>query len=244
MAGIYDTCAGCGTSMTHPTGRGKARKYCGSECQGRADAARKAAKACAPCCVDRCTNAATRVGAVMCETHYYRARRNGTTEFIGGATPGNLQHSGGYLLQPAKNHPRALGKYRAYEHRVVFYDAHGEGPFECHCCGKKVTWQDMHVDHLDDDPTNNVTANLSAACAVCNQQRGHHKIMRGWRYRTGLTIGGERLTLNEWAAKVGAVTRATIVDRLSRGWTAEEAVTTPARKFPKSMQPLVGGSHG
>lgn len=49
-----------------------------------------------------------------------------------------------------------------------------------------------------------------------NRSRGNRK----------LSFGGETLTVAEWARRIG-VDRATLRDRLERGWTVEQALTTP-----------------
>lgn len=226
MTGIYDTCPECGVAITHQPGRGKARKYCGLTCKNKAKSERESARSLAVCCVVGCENKAVRVGAQMCESHYMRQRRNGTTDFVGHEIHGDLEHSGGYVLQAAPGHPRALGGHRAYQHRVVFTDAHGEGPFKCHWCGNSVTWSDMHVDHLDADKKNNDINNLVASCPVCNQQRGHDRMMETLRAKSGITLNGTTKTLNEWASEYG-ITRNAIILRMKQGWSVERAITVP-----------------
>lgn len=176
------------------------------------------------CKVDGCDMVANRTGAEMCEKHYMRQRRNGSTKTQYERAEEFFEQSGGYLLVKAKGHPRSIDGRRAYAHRVAFSDANGEGPFKCHWCGVTVTWADMHVDHLDDDKHNNDPRNLVASCPVCNQQRGHHKQVATNRAKTGLTYGGETLTLNEWAAKIG-VSRQSLIYRLKAGWPLERALT-------------------
>lgn len=83
MAGVYDTCAHCGASQKHAPGRGKARKYCGHECQAAANAQRWASRPISTCCIAGCSGSGTRAGRTMCEMHYVRTRRNGTTDYIG-----------------------------------------------------------------------------------------------------------------------------------------------------------------
>jgi hypothetical protein len=57
-----------------------------------------------------------------------------------------------------------------------------------------------------------------------------------------LTIEGETLCMTEWAERNG-IARSTITDRLARGWTTEEAVTTPsARKFFKGSRPRLASA--
>ena len=238
MNAKYDTCAHCNVAMTHAPGRGKATKYCGADCLSQARAARLASRALPPCTVEGCAKLANRVGLGLCESHYMRLRRNETTEFIGHRAPGNLQHSNGYVVKAAPGHPRALGGYRAYEHRVVFTDAHGEGPFTCHWCQKQVTWSDMHVDHVDADPSNNAIENLVASCPPCNVKRGHQQGRDTWREKVGIELNGEKRTLNEWAALYG-ISRVSIVARMKRGLSPEDAITRPRGKFgPKSPRTI------
>ncbi|QND42986.1 HNH endonuclease [Rhizobium leguminosarum bv. viciae] len=72
----------------------------------------------------------------------------------------------------APGHPLTEGK-RPYEfqHRVVFYDTNGVGPFECHWCGVEVDFSNMHIDHHDNDKTNNTPGNLLPSCPHCNMNR-------------------------------------------------------------------------
>lgn len=235
MAGVFSCCGVCGVSVSHPPGRGKARKYCGIVCEGIARDRRLALR---PAChVDGCSKPATRSGGTRCETHFYRERRNGTLELTLGRKPGALVHTHGYLLVPAAGHPRARGAYRAYEHRKVFTDAHGEGPFICHWCGKPVSWGDMHVDHLNEQVDDNRRENLVASCPGCNMTRNRERVMRRWRRETGLTANGETLTLNEWARRVG-ISRAALIARLSSGWPPDRAVSEPRGK--SGPKPKVG----
>lgn len=225
MAREFDTCSECGAGLVHPPGRGKARKYCSDDCQKNAMAKRLIGRQLEPCRIAGCRNPANRTGLRLCEKHYMRIRRNGTAEYIGGAIPGNLIHSAGCVRQPALGHPRALGGYRAYQHRVVFTDRHGEGPFSCHWCGVEVCWDDMHVDHLDDDRQNNLASNLVASCPKCNQKRGRWKMVKAMRLRGRiLTAHGLTMCMSDWARHLG-ITWATISFRLKKKWPIEEALT-------------------
>ena len=178
------------------------------------------------CCVDKCGRPATRISSQMCEKHYYRKRRNGTTEYIGNAIPGNLEHYHGYVLQAAPGHPVALGSHRVYQHRVAYYDAHGEGPFICHWCGVLVTWKDMHVDHVDSNPQNNNLSNLVSSCARCNQERGHDKMRKTILEKHGITVHGRTLTLTQWAKELG-VARSALQFRIKAGWPIDRVFSHP-----------------
>lgn len=176
------------------------------------------------CSVEGCGMEANRKGARLCEKHYMRQRRNGNTKSQYERAEEFSAHSGGYLLAKAKGHPLSLGGMRAYAHRVAFHEANGEGPFSCYWCGVGVSWADMHVDHLDDDKHNNDPKNLVASCPVCNMQRGHHKQVATNRAKTGIEFNGEKLTANEWAARIG-ISRMALLYRLKNGWPLERALT-------------------
>lgn len=184
------------------------------------------------CSVPDCENTARSASACHCEKHYGRLRRNGTLNNLERAPV--LVHSGGYYRAYAPEHPLRNGKVGRYEyeHRVRFYNEHGAGPFNCHHCGKQVTWDDMHVDHLNDDPKDNRLGNLVASCPRCNQWRGRAKMRRSMRERhaTKITFRGETKTAAEWANELG-IARSALRARLKAGWTLDRALTEPRGKF-------------
>lgn len=161
----------------------------------------------------------------LCSMHYSRQVRTGSIEKASRAKPNDLVHVGGnYLLTHAPEHPLRRGKAnRVYAHRIAFYDAHGEGPFACHHCGKSVDWSFMYVDHLDDDTQNNHLTNLVASCPVCNQKRGNHKQKAANRARgQNITYGGRTLPVMEWAAMLG-LSRSGLKTRL-HNWPLEQVM--------------------
>lgn len=173
--------------------------------------------------------------ATHCETHYYQIRRNG---YLGPKRlpppPRLSDHTGGYKLLYAPKHPLATRRQqsRVYEHRAVYYEHHGEGPFKCVHCRATVTWKTMHVDHLDDDPTNNDIGNLGASCPTCNQRRGHWKMKRAIRDRVSrkITWRGRTQTLCDWAVELG-FSHSMLKQRLTAGWSLDRAMTEPRGKF-------------
>lgn len=183
------------------------------------------------CTVDGCEAVANRIGAGMCEKHYIRSRRRAAVRSDlplqykrSNLKPGLLAHSSGYLLDHAPGHPLRRVSARVYQHRIVYHAVHGDGPFECNWCNKAVTWDDMHVDHLDDDPTNNDPSNLVASCPLCNQARGRWKLVEINRAKYGKTFNGKVRTLGEWAEELG-VPRSRLEQRLAAGWTLERTLT-------------------
>lgn len=180
------------------------------------------------CIVDGCENPVRSGGSQYCEKHYYRIRRNGTTDTV--KRLHQTVHSNGYILIPAKGHPLTVRHTGAleYEHRIVYYNEHGEGPFKCHWCGKTVTWDDMHVDHLNAKRDDNRIENLVASCPLCNQHRGIDKMRHTMRNKraTWIEYNGERKTAKEWADKIG-ITREALLDRIKQGWLIDRALTEP-----------------
>lgn len=190
------------------------------------------------CTAPGCENKTRSVGCQYCEMHYGRQRRNGTLH--NRKPEPTIEHTSGYLLAYAPDHPLAKGA-RAYEHRIVYYDAHGEGPFDCNWCGKRVGWEDMHVDHVNADRADNRLENLVASCPTCNQARGAEKMRRTKRARARkITHNGVTRTLDEWALHIG-ISRAALCTRLDR-WSIGRALTEPRGKTgPRGSTPRPGG---
>ncbi|AUZ65788.1 hypothetical protein C2U53_19230 [Citrobacter sp. CFNIH10] len=176
-----------------------------------------------------------------------RVRRHGTTEKLSTRKDGKLEHTGGYLLVYAPDHPLACGSPRVYEHRKVYYDKHGAGPFRCHWCAKTVGWDTLHIDHLDDCKTNNEPDNLVPSCPVCNQKRGVDKMRKTMRENSDrrYTAHGKTMCLNEWADYLG-ISRNSIEYRLKAGWDISKVFSPricnsgpPSRKLAKIVHESV-----
>lgn len=88
-------------------------------------------------------------------------------------------HREGYITLVIHNHPlvgvTGRGGTNHLEHRIVFFDHHGKGPFKCHWCRTKVTWLNMHVDHVNNIRHDNRISNLVSSCAPCNMGRGRKR---------------------------------------------------------------------
>lgn len=230
MAVRQRMCRQCGGQFEYQISRGGDRLYCGEACsaKSRRDATLVKTEALS-CSVEGCETRRRSASSPYCEKHYYRLRRRGTMA-LAGASP-LRQHSDGYLLVYAPDHPLCTrGQKHVYEHRKVFYDAHGQGPFECHVCGSPQGWATMHVDHLNDDPSDNRVENLSPACPTCNQWRGRPKLDAVLRQRARkIEFAGERLTVPEWASRLG-ISAVSLNWRLSSGWALARALTEPRGK--------------
>jgi hypothetical protein len=82
----------------------------------------------------------------------------------------------GYRIIRCAGHAVAASNGSALEHRVVLFDALGEGPHACHWCGRPLNWlkgsaAGLQVDHVDGDRQNNSLENLVPACIGCNSRR-------------------------------------------------------------------------
>jgi len=180
------------------------------------------------CMVNGCECIAVRKKAKLCEKHYIRQRRNGTTDKKN--APDIIMHSHGYVLKMAKGHLLCVGKpsgSRIYEHRMKFFDAYGGESHPCHWCGTFVKFDDMHVDHLNAVRTDNQIENLVASCAKCNMARGIQKMKKTQRDK-GINICYNGITkhISEWADKLG-ITSSSMRHRIKSGWSLEDVVTKP-----------------
>ncbi|ANI05477.1 hypothetical protein A210_23455 [Pseudomonas putida SJTE-1] len=175
------------------------------------------------CCVPGCLAVANRKGARMCEKHYTRQRRTGTTDQVSRVKSGLLTNAYGYKLAHSPDHPLRRQSNRVYEHRIVYHAHHGDGPFACHWCSAQVTWDDMHVDHLNDRTDDNRPDNLVASCARCNQKRGLPKMTRTHQLKSDrrYTAHGKTMCLSEWSRHL-SISRAAIEYRLKAGWRHED----------------------
>lgn len=222
---ITRSCKHCNSEFSFPAKRGKARYYCSIECSKNTQRTTLKEKEYPSCSVVDCDRPANRVGAGLCEAHYYQNRRNGY--FGQKLRPNVLDHSHGYKLLKAPKHQLSTPcqQYRIYEHRAVYYDKHGEGPFNCVHCNKRVTWDDMHIDHLDDDPANNMIENLGASCPTCNQVRGRSKVIKAHRAKSRwqITWQGRTQHVGDWAEQIGIAVHV-LKWRLTR-WNLDTAMT-------------------
>ena len=183
---VERACKNCGKRISFPReGRGLARVHCSMECQtayARAQLRRRVASL--MCRVDGCSASPSRISAMLCETHFYRLRRTGTTDDRAKAPYRERSH--GYLARTNRDHPASSSNGLLYQHREVLYDTIGPGAHACHWCAKEIEWftadrkRMLVADHLDGDKVNNDPTNLVPACLHCNGNRG---LFEAWARR-------------------------------------------------------------
>ena len=193
------------------------------------------------CSVNGCSGKVRTKSSGLCTAHYMRKRRRGTVNSAleESPPPKEARHTSGYILEYLPEHPLWPETHgRLYQHRRVFYDQHGRGPFPCHWCKAVVSWESMHVDHVNAVRHDNRVANLVASCPACNRARGLDA-MRATHRANGklLTYNGETKCLAEWAKDLG-IRYQSLTYRLNSGWSVADALTTKrGRTGPLQRKP-------
>lgn len=177
------------------------------------------------CCVEGCGREAVYTGKKLCQMHYFRLRRNGSTSLSKIAAAQRVITPNGYVRAYKKGHPLAICN-RVLEHRAVVFDDIGQACCPCEICGKEESWSTCHVDHIDNNRQNNERRNLRVLCRGCNIKRGLSPESYKGRGKVGLIeFGGKRDTPAGWArdARVN-VTGSTIIRRKSAGMSDFDAL--------------------
>lgn len=174
------------------------------------------------CSREGCEKTAKSTG--LCSMHCARFTRGGTFELR--QTRKQLYvHSHGYLVEYDPCHPLANSIGEIYQHRRVYYDAHGDGPFLCKWCGIEVSWKTLNIDHLNDCKNDNELSNLAATCSPCNKARGTHKIVIRKTANRGLEYQGAKYLISQ-LARMADMSRPGLIRRL-RTMSLEEAMSRP-----------------
>lgn len=194
------------------------------------------------CRIDGCDRDSRYKEAQLCQKHYFRLRRFGTTDTVrwGHAKP-RYENPAGYQMVYVPSHP--LSKKGGYvaEHRAVLYAAIGPGPMNCELCGVGLTWATCQVDHIDNDVRNNQRENLRPTCRTCNTRRGMRNPVE-WSRTSKIEYDGVCLTSHEWARDPRVkVKSATIRARLAAGMTVEQALFGP-KKTHNGRKPMLKGA--
>jgi len=162
--------------------------------------------------------------------HYFRFMRNGKYDLLlvnekkkGAANTGRkrAQNAKGYQMLYEPKHPLSMKNGYVYEHRKVIYEKYGNNLPCCELCNKYITWQTAHIDHKNDDVTDNDLENLRPLCRACNTFRGHSPASMT---KNIIFIDGVGKSAHAWSRVDGVnVSGNTIKRRLSQGLTPYEA---------------------
>lgn len=105
--------------------------------------------------------------------HYTRWKRHGDPTQVRVKT--QRPATNGYMVISATGHPLAMSNGDVYLHRKVLYDAIGSGAHSCYYCETPLEWNsDLHVDHKNEDKSDNGLDNLVPCCASCNSSKNFH----------------------------------------------------------------------
>jgi hypothetical protein len=183
------------------------------------------------CKVEGCEREADYKAAQLCQMHYFRQWRYGTTDTVrrGKAKP-RQENPQGYQWVYLPGHPlcHKNGRYVA-EHRAVLFEAIGPGSMKCDLCGCDLTWDTCKVDHIDCDVRNNARENLRPTCNTCNTQRGVGPAA-DWLRTHAIEFAGEVKTAHEWSRDQRVqVASHTILGRIRKGMSPEQALFAPKR---------------
>ncbi len=138
----------------------------------------------------------------------------------------------GYIRVYAKGHKMSLIGNYAYAHRKCLFDHYGQEVLFCELCGADWLWRPYldHVDHIDNDKTNNDILNLRPLCNGCNVKRSD-KPKHLSKGRVALEYKGKTMTPEEWGRDPNcAVNGVNLRNRIKAGWSIEKAMTKPSRR--------------
>lgn len=182
------------------------------------------------CVVEGCERQIMYKADQLCQMHYFRRMRNGSFElkrqrFVGD----KVTHHSGYILVYDPEHPLSQKGGYVFEHRAVMYERHGDELPPCDFCGAESNWasRSTHIDHIDEDKSNNAPGNLRVLCNGCNVGRSERDFSK-MKGAVMISCRGKVMTPTQWAREEGVVVcGATIRKRFAEGWSAEEAIFRP-----------------
>lgn len=182
------------------------------------------------CKVGGCSKDAVYKKDQVCQMHYFRMMRNGSYELAARKTKYRYTTANGYEKLHHPDHALADSSGYVYEHRHVYFES-GKPHDSCAICGASVDWSSLHIDHIDNDKSNNRIDNLRATCRGCNTFRGHDTESLG---KFILTANGVTMDAEMWSRQDGVhVTGATIRRRKRCGMSDFDAIFS-SKKTHKS----------
>lgn len=151
------------------------------------------------CKIEGCDRDAHYKAAELCQRHYFRQRRTGTTDqAVRKPAKPFYMHKTGYVLVRAVGHPLAMKNGNIFEHRKVVYERYGEDLPPCEICGAASSWATSHIDHKDRDRANNAPDNLRPLCPGCNTWRDMPPL-HTFADNSAVTFDGKTDTAQGWA---------------------------------------------
>lgn len=167
----------------------------------------------------------------LCQKHYFRMWRNGTTDLSRKKRKTFICNPAGYIRRHVPGHPLVNSDQYVYEHRRVVYERYGDDLPNCQLCGKEISWKTCHIDHIDRNVKNNSVDNLRPLCRNCNTFRDL-KPAYTKKNSTAVEAFGKIDTPSGWGkSPIAAVCGPTIRKRIKSGWDPEKAITTPSKTY-------------
>jgi 5-methylcytosine-specific restriction endonuclease McrA len=178
------------------------------------------------CSVTGCDREARYKADALCQKHYFRKWRNGTTEKVRKAANPRIEDGRGYQFIHAPGHPLCTkGQIYVAEHRLVLFARIGHSEMACELCGTSLDWKTVDVDHIDENPRNNEPENLRPLCMRCNIWRSMPPAYLRMKGATCLEFDGVKKTPNEWSKDPRVkVSGSTIRRRKEQGMSDEDAL--------------------
>lgn len=172
------------------------------------------------CKIDGCDEEVMYKKDSVCQKHYFRKMRYETYELTS-KRKYRIQNPAGYQKIYEPNHKLSNKDGYVYEHRFVYFNE-GESIDKCKLCKKSISWDNLHIDHIDEDVTNNNIENLRPLCRACNTFRGHNDCSMGGTF---IEYNGEKLTPSQWARKKDVkVSQGTIKRRFLKGMSPYDCI--------------------
>jgi len=182
---------------------------------------KKSNKQTTTCTIGGCNKKIAYAERQICQMHYFRYMRNNTYDTIKKRTYRTL-HSNGYIKLYEPDHELSASDGNIYEHRYVYYEKISKTISECEMCGKEINWKIGHIDHIDENRSNNNEENLRPLCNGCNVYR-NRKLDSN--VKCLVTYKNRTMSCHAWGRQPDVkVSGHTIRRRIDKGQSPKEAI--------------------